>query len=234
MMESLKLWGSRPKSGGDVSRLQSPMTLYRVTPEGQGCPSTELPVWLFCWRGRLGTGLHRQYGPGTSWDLTGRSGSAPCPRVRWGPQPSWEEVGPPTLPSAPRPTPATWPNPAQGNWVGREARRAGGDSRETARLSAAICLSGRDRPGRCGPRSSRPRPPPQPDPGRRGSRARPLNGAGWRQASGRRGSGREARDGKQLCLSSPPLLPILTTRQDKDGRAQWHLHYWSHAQGHRA
>lgn len=106
-------------------------------------------------------------------------------------------------------------------------RRAGGDSRETARLSAAICLSGRDRPGRCGPGSLRPRPPAWADQGLRGSRARPLNGAGWRQGSGRRGSGRGDGDGRQCC---PPLPSFLRTQQAK---ARMHAPRGTSAAGHR-
>lgn len=136
-------------------------------------------------------------------------------RARPEPRRSREEVEPPALPAPPTPSQPLGPT-LRGVIGSGGRRRAGGDSRETARLSAAICLSGRDRPGRCGPGSSRPRPPPQPDPGPRGSWAWPLNGAGWRQGSGRRGSGREARDGKQLCLSFPPLLPTHTTLKDQE------------------
>ena len=120
-----------------------------------------------------------------------------------------EEVAPPAPPAPSQPL-----GPTLRGVIGSGGRRrAGGDSRETARLSAAICLSGRDRPGRCGPGSSRPRPPPRADPGLRGSRARPLNGAGWRQGSGRRGSGRGDGDGRPRC----PLPSFLRTQQAKRG-----------------
>lgn len=157
---------------------------------------------------------------GTSRNLTGKKWPR---RLSWrktgGHSAGLEKVAPPALPTPPKPSQPLGPT-LRGVIGSGGRRRAGGDSRETVRLSVAICLSGRDRPGRCGPGSSRPRPPPQPDPGPRGSRARPLNGAGWRQDSGRRGSVREAGMGsKSESPRAPPPPPhthTRTTRQEGD------------------
>lgn len=178
------------------------------------------------WRlGHAGCGC-----PGTNPDLTRRSGPVPILVQGWGHNATGKKS---SLPLYPRPPAPSQPlGPTLHRVIGSGGRRrAGGDSRETMRLSAAICLSGRDRRGRCGPGSSRPRPPPQPDPGLRGSRARPLNRAGWRQGSGRRESGREAGDGKQLCLSIPLTTTTRCThnaRQDRMDAPSGTLHYWSH------
>lgn len=157
--------------------LPGPVTLLALrctatTLKGQGCPAPELPAWALLSRqpGRLGTGPQRPCCPGTSRDMIRRSSPAACPGARPGPQRSRGEVAPPALPEPPAPSQPLGPT-LRGVIGSGGRRRTGGDSRETASLSAAICLSGRDRPGRCGPGSSRPRPPPQPDPGPRGSRA---------------------------------------------------------------
>lgn len=140
----------------------------RTTPfQGPQLPGWALPSHP---PGRPGTGPHR-----------------PWLRRRFpGPPRDQEGVEPPALPASPAPSQPVGPT-LRGIIGTGGRRREGGGSRETARLSAAICLSGRDGPGRCGLGSPRPRPPPQPDLGPRGSPARPLNRAGWRQGSGRCG-----------------------------------------------
>lgn len=119
-----------------------------------------------------------------------------------------EEVTPPAPPS-PRRIPATWPNPAPGNWVGREAtggRRLQGDyAPVSCNLSKWTGQAGPLRAGvkeASAPTPARPRTAGEP--------GRALNGAGWRQGSGRRGSGLETGDGKQLCVSAHSQT--LTTR----------------------
>lgn len=129
----------------------------------------------------------------------------PWHQTRAAPRPGRGSGSPlsPRPPAAPR---ACWPDPALGNWD--ERRPASSGSREAARLSAAICLSGRDRPGRRGLGSPRPRPPAWPAPGPRGSPVPLLRWASWRQGSGRRGAGGGAADGdRESARRLPDHLP---------------------------
>lgn len=182
--------------------LACPRKRGATTLEGRGCPTPELPARASRQPGSLGTGPQGPCCYRASPEPDRKKG----PRRQASRKTGGEEVAPPAPSARSQPL-----GPTLRGVIGSGGRRrAGGDSRETARLSAAICLSGRDRPGRCGPGSSRPRPPPRADPGLRGSQARPLNGAGWRQGSGRRGSGRGDGDGRQRC---PPLPSFLRTQQ---------------------
>lgn len=222
-MGSPKLWGSRPKSGRDaflVAGRPSDLALRcRATPlEGQSSQAGHrLRISLEDW------GMaHKSLGcPDTSRDLSGRSGPTARPGARLGPQRGRPGRGRASRsPRARRPPSppilATWPDPARGNWVGREATGGRRLQRDCVPVSRNLSKwTGQAGPLRAGVIEAAAPTPARP--GTAGEPARQLNGAGWRQGSGRRGSGREAGDGKQLCLSAPSSCSCIHTQHAKTG-----------------
>lgn len=105
----------------------------------------------------------------------------------------------------PAPIPATRPNPARGNWVGREAT----DGRRLQRDYAPVSCNLSKWTGQAGPLRAGVKEASAPTPARPGAAGEPgraLNGAGWRQGSGRRGSGLETG------MGSSSVCPPTATR----------------------
>lgn len=209
-MESPKLWGSRPKSGGNESWAAGPCDLacpqvHSDDPQGPGLSRARAASLGLAFASAWKTGdwaaeavlpRHFQGHDPKKWPrrLSRRKAWATTQTGRGRASRS---------PRAPRPIPATWPDPARGNWVGREAtdgRRLQRDCEPVSRnLSKWTGQAGLLRAGvieAAAPTPARP--------GTAGEPGRPLNGAGWRQGSGRRGSGREAGDGSSSVYSPSP------------------------------